>query len=137
MLEVRTKNFGTVSILCLEGRIVIGATAPLRNALGFPLGITMLVLDFARVSTVDAAGLGVLLELRQETHAKGVGFKLMNLTKRISQLLEITRLNSVFEVTSAAELSGTATFGRRVTIPQLAPCASSTFQSSIWKSSRR
>lgn len=123
MLKVRIKTLGPVSILCLEGRIVIGASGGLRNSIGFPLGITTVVLDFAGVSTVDAAGLGLLLQLRQETHAKGIRFKLMNLTKRISHLLEMTRLNSIFEITSTAELLNTTTFGWQVSMRALATCA--------------
>ena len=123
MLNVHTRNFGSMSILCLQGRIVIGSTAALRHAAHFPLGITTVVLDLAQVSSVDAAGLGVLLELRAQMQLKGIALKLMNLTKRISEVLEITRLNSVFEVTSAAELLSRYSHVSEVRMHQLASCA--------------
>jgi anti-anti-sigma factor len=66
------------------------------------------VLDFARVNRIDAGGLGVLLELREQTKARGIEFKLMNVTKLVKQVLEITRLDSVFEISSELELTSAA-----------------------------
>jgi len=74
--------------------------------------ISALILDLARVSTIDAGGLGVMLELREQTQAKGIDFKLMNVTKLVSWVLEITRLNTVFEVTSEAEVLSAVSLGR-------------------------
>ena len=98
MLKIHTAKFGTVATLCLEGRIVIGETAGLLNAVRSQVGVGTIVLDLARITLIDAAGLGVLLGLREETQSQGVRLKLMNLTGRVSQVLEITRLNSVFDV---------------------------------------
>lgn len=123
MLRVHAKNLGTTAILCLQGRMVRGETAALRNAVHSQSGVSALVLDLARVGTVDAGGLGVMLELREETQAKGIDFKLMNVTKLVSRVLEITRLNSVFEVTSGAEVLSAASRGRPVSAMELAPCA--------------
>ncbi len=123
MLKVHAKNLGTVAILCLQGRIVNGETAALRNALDSQSDVNAVVLDLARVSTVDAGGLGVMLELREQARSKGIGFKLMNVPKLVSRLLEITRLNSVFEVTSGVELSLAVSPGRRASEMELAPCA--------------
>jgi len=104
MLRVYAKKLGTVAIVCLQGRIVNGETAALRDAVDSQSNVSAVVLDLGRVSTIDAAGLGVLLELRERTQSRGIAFKLMNITKLVSMVLEITRLNSVFEVTSGAEI---------------------------------
>jgi anti-anti-sigma factor len=72
---------------------------------------------------VDAGGLGVMLELREQTQAKGIDFKLMNVTTLVSWVLEITRLNSVFEVTSGAEILSAVSCGRPVSAMELARCA--------------
>src|SRR6266849_8378453 len=101
MLKVHAKNLGTVAILCLQGRVVRGETAALLNGVHSQSEVSAVVLDLARVSTIDAGGLGVMLELREQTQSKGIAFKLINVTKLVSRLLEITRLNSVFEITSA------------------------------------
>ena len=64
MLKVHSKNFGNIAILCLRGKIVNGETATLRQAVAAQSQAAVVVLDLARINTVDAAGLGLLLELR-------------------------------------------------------------------------
>src|SRR5690348_7530748 len=100
MLKVHVKNLGNIAILCLHGRIVRGETGSLQKAVDSQAQAGALVLDLARVSAIDAGGLGVILELREQTQAKGIAFKLINVTRVVSRILEITRLNSVFEITS-------------------------------------
>ena len=123
MLKVHAKNIGTVAILCLQGQIVTGEAAALRNAVHSQSRISALILDLARVSTIDAGGLGVMLELREQTQSKGIDFKLMNVTRLISGVLEITRLNSVFEVTSGEEILSTGLRRRPVSAMELVLCA--------------
>ncbi|HEY3041112.1 MAG TPA: STAS domain-containing protein [Pyrinomonadaceae bacterium] len=123
MLKVHAKNLGNIAILCLQGRVVSGETAALRNALASQSEVSAVVLDLARVSTIDAAGLGVMLELREQSQSRGIAFKLMNVTKLVSRVLEITRLNSVFEVTSGMELLSAAALSQPASIAKLASCA--------------
>lgn len=104
MLAVQARNWGTVTVLCLQGRIVNGEAASLGQSLQLPVRGSLLVLDLARVSAVDASGLGLLLELRKQAQAHGIRFKLMNASKLVRRVLEITRLDSVFEMTSGVEL---------------------------------
>jgi anti-anti-sigma factor len=122
MLKVHARNLGNVTILCLEGRIVNGETETLRSAVHSQSEVSAVVLDLARVSTVDAGGLGVLLELREQTESKGIGFKLMNVTKPVSSVLEVTRLDSVFEVISGVELLPAVSHDRPASVMELAPC---------------
>jgi len=123
MLNVHARNLGTVAVLCLQGRMVRGETTALRKAVNSQSRVSAVVLDLARVSTVDAGGLGVMLELREQTQSKGIDFKLMNVTKLVSRVLEITRLNSVFEVTSGAEISSAVSLGHPMSAMELAHCA--------------
>lgn len=104
MLKVHAKNLETVSVLYLQGQIVNGETEILRNAAHSISGKSAVILDLARVTTVDAHGVGVLLDLRQQSLTNGTRFKLMNVGRPVSRILEITRLDSVFEITSEAEL---------------------------------
>ena len=122
MLRVYAKKLGTVAIVCLQGRIVNGETAALRDAVDSQSNVSAVVLDLGRVSTIDAAGLGVLLELRERTQLRGIDFKLMNMTKLVSRVLEITRLNSVFEITSGAEILLTVSHSMPASL-ELASCA--------------
>ena len=104
MLKVHAKKSDSVEILCLEGQIINGDTEALRSIAEFASGASDIILDFSNVTLVDAHGLGVLLQLREQTLANGIHFKLMNVSERLSRVFEITRLNTVFEINSAREL---------------------------------
>ena len=103
MLKVQTRNLGNVAVVCLQGRIVNGETASLREVVDSQMNASAVVLDLARVSTIDASGLGLMLALRKQTEAKGVGLKLMNVSEFVKQVFEITRLDTVFEVIPRVE----------------------------------
>jgi len=122
MLKVHAKKLGTVAILCLQGRIVRGETAALRNAVQAQSSVGTVILDLTRVTTIDAGGLGVMLQLREQAQEKGIDLKLMNVTKLVNRLLEITRLNSVFQVTSGAEVLSTVSRDRPASLVQLPSC---------------
>ena len=123
MLNVDTKNLGNVTILCLQGQIVIGGTETLRNSVHSLSEVNAVILDLARVATIDAHGLGVMLTLREQTQAKGMRFELMNVSKQLGRVLEITRLDTVFEITSGVEFFPEVSRDRRQTVSHLASCA--------------
>ena len=123
MLKVHNRNLGNIAILCLQGRLVTGETAALRNAVHSQSEVSAVVLDFARVNTIDAAGLGVMLELREEIESKGIEFRLTNVTKLVRRVLELTHLDSVFEITPGKKVLAAGTFGRATSVIELASCA--------------
>jgi len=123
MLKVHAKNLGTVAILCLQGQIVNGETEILRNALHSLSEVSAVILDLGRVTTVDARGLGVMLELREQAEAKGIRFELMNVTKLVSRVLEVTHLDSVFQITSGVEFFPAVSRSQRASVAAFASCA--------------
>ena len=123
MLNVNAKNFGTVAILCLQGQIVNGETEILRNALYSLSEVNAVILDLARVTAVDARGLGLMLELREQAESKGIRFELTNVTKMVSRVLEVTRLDSVFEITAAVEFFPAVSRSQRMPVAAFASCA--------------
>jgi anti-anti-sigma factor len=103
MLKVHAKKLNAVEILSLEGQIINGDTESLSSAVQLsPAGD--IILDLSNVTVIDAHGLGVLLQLREQSLASGTHFKLMNMSERLSRVFEITRLNTVFEINSGREL---------------------------------
>ena len=100
MLKVNTQKVGEVTILHLRGRIVIGETEALLNAVLSESDASVVILDFAHVTAIDARGLGVLLQLREHAQLKGIELNITNVTALVLQLFEITCLNTVFEVSS-------------------------------------
>lgn len=120
MLNVNAKKFGTVAVLCLQGQIVNGETEILRNALYSLSEVNVVILDLARVTTIDAHGLGVMLALREQVESKGMVFELMNVTKWVSRVLELTRLDSVFRITPPVEYLPAVSQSRRASAVPLA-----------------
>lgn len=112
MLKVDAKNLGTAALFCLEGQIVNGETEILRNIVDSLSGASAVILDLARVTIIDAHGLGVMLELRAQALEKGVRFELMNVSEPMRRVLEITRLDSVFQIRSRGGV--VRDFGARV-----------------------
>ena len=123
MLKVQARNLGNVALLCMQGQIVNGETETLRKAIYSQSDVNAIVLDLALVSTIDASGLGALLELREQVQRKGIGFKLMNVGKLVAKILEVTRLDSVFEVTSGVEFFPASSRRRSASLMGLASCA--------------
>ncbi len=127
MLKVHARNLGNVAFLCMQGQIVTGETETLRKAVLLQSeaqsDVSTVVLDLTRVSMVDAGGLGAMLELREQVQSKGIGFKLMNVSQQVGRVLEITRLDSVFEVTSGVEFFPAVSRRQAASVMQFASCA--------------
>ena len=104
MLNVTIQNLGDTSVVHCEGSMVIGYAAILREAALTQTNIGTLVLDLARVDRIDACGLGALLNIRKWARSNAIRFKLMNVTKNVEHILELTNLQSVFEVCSVPDL---------------------------------
>jgi anti-anti-sigma factor len=123
MLRISTGDLGNVVTLNLQGKIVIGETESLRKTVGCHPGASAIVLDLAKVTTIDAHGLGVLLELRQHAESSGIEFRLMNVTRLVGRVLEITRLNSVFKVNTQKDILPRVPFGHWSSRRELRACA--------------
>ena len=124
MLKVHAQKLEEVALLRLWGRIAIGETTTLRDAVLSRPDACVVVLDLAQVSGIDARGLGVMLELREELQSRGIEFGLMNVTRLVQQVLEITHLDSVFETFSKEEVMSAASRGRLAAAAvETAPCA--------------
>ena len=91
MFKVTVQELGDASVFRCQGRIVIGdAYSTLRNAVLSQTHARMLVLDLAQVDRIDAGGLGVLLDVRAWARSSAIVFKLMNVTKKVEEILELT-----------------------------------------------
>lgn len=103
MLNIERRNQGNVSLLNLEGNVLIGETEPLREIMQTLPATTAVVLDLSRVTLVDAHGLGVLLQLREQAQARGMRLELMNVGHHLRELFRMTHLDVVFQIRSGVE----------------------------------
>ena len=123
MLKVYRKQLGDVAVLCLQGGIVTGEITALRDAVLSQSEATSWILDLTRVSRIDARGLGLLLELREQTLARGQEFKLRSVNGLVRQVFEITHLDSVFEVEKEIGSPAFGLYGRPTPVLATASCA--------------
>ena len=99
-LTINERNAGNVTILDLSGKITIGeGSVQLRDAVRRLLeqGHKNLLIDLGQVDYVDSSGIGELVSCYTTTKNQGGHLKLLNLTKKIKDLLSITKLLTVFE----------------------------------------
>ena len=105
MFKVYKKKAGNATVLFLQGRLVTNETPILRDAALSELNTNTVVLDFSRVSRIDARGLGLLLEMREYAESKGTQFKLINVPRLVKRIFEISHLDSVFEIIAEKDLT--------------------------------
>jgi anti-sigma B factor antagonist len=105
MLNATAQKLGDSTVLRCQGRIVIGdAYAILRNAVLGQTHTRTLILDLAQVDRIDAGGLGLLLDLREWAYFHAIRFQLMNVMNWVEHVLELTKLDRVFEFCSAGDM---------------------------------
>jgi anti-sigma B factor antagonist len=92
-------NDGVLVVDCI-GRIVFGEESSLlRETMKKAIAENnRVVLNLGEVSYIDSGGLGTLVALRATALNAGGTIKLANLTKRVGDLLQVTKLLTVFEV---------------------------------------
>jgi anti-anti-sigma factor len=120
MLKLHINRSGNVAVLFLQGRIVNGDTEMLRNTVQSISEVGAVKLDMGRVTTVDAHGLGVMLELREMLAANGVQFELTNVTSLVRRVFEITHLDTVFQITRNVAFTPSLATTMRPARPMLA-----------------
>jgi anti-sigma B factor antagonist len=99
-MQIEERTVGDVMVLDLKGRITLGEGDELLkdkvNSL-INQGVRKVVLNLAEVPYIDSAGLGEVVRTYATVKREGGSLKLLNLTKRITDLLSITKLLTVFE----------------------------------------
>ncbi|HSS75851.1 MAG TPA: STAS domain-containing protein [Thermoanaerobaculia bacterium] len=100
-MDVNKRQVGDVTIIDLKGKITIGAgDVQLRNAVQEVMngGATKVLINMASVSTIDSSGIGELVSAYTTATNRGAKLKLINLPAKVSDILTITQLITVFDV---------------------------------------
>ena len=90
-----------VTVIAPEGRIMLGAgEAAVREAVHEALeaGVRKIVIDLGRVTFLDSFGVGTLIDCYMTVRERGGVLKLCAVPPRVTSILQITKLNTVFEV---------------------------------------
>lgn len=94
-------NIGEVTIIDVAGRITLGENTKAFRDLIRELtagGRRKILLNLAAVTYIDSSGIGELISAYTTVKHEGGTVKLLNLTKRVYDLLHITKIYTVFEV---------------------------------------
>jgi anti-sigma B factor antagonist len=99
-MQIEERSAADVTLLDLKGKMTVGEGDELLkdkiNSLAMQ-GRRKIVLNLAEVPYIDSAGLGEIVRTYTTISRQGGQLKLLNLTKRITDLLSITKLLTVFE----------------------------------------
>ena len=103
-MQIEERTVGDVVVLDLKGKVTLGQGDELLKDKVNSLvnqGRRKIILNLADVPYVDSAGLGEIVGTYTTVSKNGGSLKLLNLTKRITDLLAITKLLTVFETFDA------------------------------------
>jgi anti-sigma B factor antagonist len=100
-IKLNTRQVGDVTVVDVAGRITLGEGSStlrdnLRDLVG--KGQKKVLLNLGEVSYIDSSGIGELVSGFTTVTNQGGQLKLLNLTKRVKDLLQITKLYTVFDV---------------------------------------
>jgi anti-sigma B factor antagonist len=100
-LKITSREVEGVAVLALEGRIVLGEESnALRENVKKLLAANKkdIVLNMSNVTYIDSAGLGTLVAAHHSARSQGAALKLSNLGSKFQEVLQVTRLLTVFDV---------------------------------------
>ena len=100
-LKLTNREVDGISVVALEGRIVLGEESnALREKVKSLLagGKKNIVLNMDNVTYIDSAGLGTLVASHHSAKTQGAALKLSNLGSKFQEVLQVTKLLTVFDV---------------------------------------
>ena len=100
-IKLITRQVGDVSVVDVAGRITLGeGSSAMRDALRDMVAKNQkkILLNLGEVSYIDSSGIGELVSGFTTVTNSGGQLKLLNLNKRVKDLLQITKLYTVFDV---------------------------------------
>jgi anti-sigma B factor antagonist len=103
LLQATYRDAGTITVLDLSGRITLGeGSALLRSTIRTLLEENRfkILVNLGDINYIDSSGIGELVSAFTTVKNRGGELKLLHLTKKVHDLLQITKLYTVFEVHS-------------------------------------
>jgi anti-sigma B factor antagonist len=100
-VKITNRQVGDVTVIDASGRITLGeGSSTVRDTIRdlTAKGNKKLLLNLGDVTYIDSSGIGELVSGFTSVTNQGGQLKLLNLTKRVQELLQITKLYTVFEV---------------------------------------
>ena len=100
-LTIASRSVDGVTVLDLSGRITLGeGSVQLRDAIRSLIskGSKNILLNLGDVNYIDSSGLGELVSAYTSARNQSAALKLLKLTKKVHDLLQLTKLYTVFDI---------------------------------------
>jgi anti-sigma B factor antagonist len=100
-MQTTTRHIGDIAVLDISGRITLGEGNVMLREIVRELaekGNKKIVLNLGEVQYIDSSGVGELVKTHTTVRNRGGQFRLVNLNKRVNDLLQMTRLSAVFDI---------------------------------------
>jgi anti-sigma B factor antagonist len=100
-MQTTARHLGDVTVLDISGRITLGEGNVMLREIIRELaekGDKKIVLNLSEVHYIDSSGIGELVKTHTTIRNQGGQLRLINLTKRVDDLLQMTRLSAVFDI---------------------------------------
>jgi len=100
-MQTTTRHIGDVAVLDISGRITLGEGNVMLREIVRELadkGNKKIVLNLGEVQYIDSSGVGELVKTHTTIRNQGGQLRLVNLNKRVNDLLQMTRLSAVFDI---------------------------------------
>jgi len=101
-----SRELGEVTVIDMDGRITLGEGSNLLRDLvreKLSTGHRKILLNLAGIVYIDSTGLGELVSAYRFLKSEGGELKLLNVNKKVTDLLQITKLYTVFDIHSNEE----------------------------------
>src|SRR5579872_6927460 len=99
--KATSRDVGDVTVIDMDGRVTLGEGSSLLRDLiqeNLNKGRRKILLNLAGIVYIDSTGLGELVSGYRLIKSEGGELKLLNLNKKVSDLLQITKLYAVFDI---------------------------------------
>jgi anti-sigma B factor antagonist len=113
-MTINTRQAGAVTIVEISGRIVLGEESAAVRDLVLELlgkGQKQILLNLGAVDYIDSVGLGSLVAAFTSVRRQGGELKLVNVTDRVTDIMQMTKLYTVFDIVKDEE-AGLEAFAR-------------------------
>ena len=99
--KATSREIGGITVIDMNGRITLGEGSDLLRSLirkNLETGHKNMIMNLAEINYIDSTGLGELVSGYRQVKSQGGELKLLNLNKKVSDLLQITKLYTVFDI---------------------------------------
>ena len=95
-----TKQDGGVTVIAVEGQLIVGNRHELKNLIQESLdaGDRKFLIDFSKTGYIDSSGLGALVSISKKIREQGGELRLAELNEDLRSLFELTKLDTLFAI---------------------------------------